>query len=110
MCFISIVFKLINTASSAYFAERATFIPSLYTKLFSRRKEAILKNIKLITIVYKPRNDFITQYSALIYLKLVLAVKVYKEQQLALNNTAAQQLFIDSQKELTKQLRTLNTR
>jgi len=93
--------------SHTYFAERAEYIRVLYKKLFLRRKEAIIKNmITLNTIYLQNDSKFIQQYAALLYLKTQLLIKIDKEQAIVVDNTAAQNLFIDLQKELTQELRT----
>lgn len=105
LSFISIVFQILSTISSTYFVERAQYIRTLYFKLFARRQEAIHKNIELLDSLYlKNDKKFISQYAALFYLKFMLNIKLQKEIQHIIDQTAAQALFIELQKELTKSL------
>lgn len=105
--FISIIFFTISNAASAYFATRASFIKTLYAKLFLRRKEAVIKNIALLEHIYiKQDHKFIPQYAALIYLRYVTAIKLQKEIERAVEITAAQNIFIEIQKQVTHNLQT----
>lgn len=42
-------------------------------------------------------------------IKTIYIIKLYKAQEILLNNTAAQQLFIDIQKEITRDLKAKNS-
>jgi signal transduction histidine kinase len=109
LSFLTIIFYTTSAMFNTYFAERANYIKSLYLKLFLRRKEAIVKNMSLLDALYvKEKNDFIYQYAALFYLKTIYIIKLYKTQEILLNNTAAQQLFIEIQKDITRELKAKN--
>jgi hypothetical protein len=104
--FLITIFQLISTSTKSYFAARADHIRMLYAKLFTRRKEAIEKNKLLVQQLYlKQPADLVAQYAALFYLKHAFNVKLYKEIEIAIQNTSAQLVFIEIQQQLTKELR-----
>jgi membrane-associated phospholipid phosphatase len=106
MIFLITIFQLISTSTKSYFAARADHIRMLYAKLFTRRKEAIEKNKLLVQQLYlKQPADLVAQYAALFYLKHAFNVKLYKEIEIAIQNTSAQLVFIEIQQQLTKELR-----
>lgn len=106
--FLVVIFQLIATGSTTYFAERANYIRLLYAKLFIRRKEAITKNKLLIKQLYLEQdNNIIPQYAALFYLKHAFNIKVFKEIEIKAQQTAAQSLFIEKQQQLTTNVRDL---
>lgn len=105
MTFINIIFYMVSNSATVYFSARADFIKQLYAKLFSRRKEAVLKNIDLLEQIYiKQDRNFIPQYTALVYLRYISSIKLQKEIELAVEATAAQNIFIEIQKQLTQEL------
>lgn len=103
--FISIVFLFISNATTTYFAARANYIKGLYLKLFQRRKEAVKKNMASLEYIYiKQDPKFIRQYAALVYLRYISTIKMQKEIEIIVNTTAAQNIFIEIQKQLTNEL------
>lgn len=107
MTFINIIFYMVSNSATVYFSARADFIKQLYAKLFLRRKEAVLKNIDLLEQIYiKQDRTFISQYTALVYLRYISSIKLQKEIELVVEATAAQNIFIEIQKQLTQELHT----
>jgi hypothetical protein len=107
MIFLITIFQLISTSTKSVFCSTLQIILGLlYAKLFTRRKEAIEKNKLLVQQLYlKQPADLVAQYAALFYLKHAFNVKLYKEIEIAIQNTSAQLVFIEIQQQLTKELR-----
>jgi hypothetical protein len=105
LSFLTILYQFIITSTAPYFETRAETIRSLYYKLFARRKEAITKNITLLQQIYvKQERGFIAQFAALFYLKHITGIKIQKAIFIAAETTATQNIFIEIQKQLTREL------
>lgn len=107
LSFLIILYQFAVTSTKSYFEARAETIRSLYYKLFARRKEAITKNMELLQQIYiKQDRGFIAQFAALFYLKYIVGLKIQKAIFIAAETTATQNIFIELQKQLTRELNT----